>query len=233
MAEAAGKPKKEEVYYELMPHKKIKKIKKEIETLKKKAETESFTSKSFMSSVSSLTKSIDSLMELFKEATEGMKLEEQAEEEVSKKLAPLLGRMDDIEEQNRKIAEGIVTVADMVAELKEEIEKLKKIPPEMPRIRPMPRPKIVMPPEEPRPPKPEKKPAPPPRFPPLGPMPGARPMPPLPEERPMPPPPWEKPGAPPPPIPPGPPPGPTPPGPFPEIRPERKKKGLLGGLFKK
>lgn len=218
-------PKKEEVYYELMPHKKIKKIKKEIESLKKKAETESFTSKGFMSSVNSLTTSIDSLMELFKEATESMKLEEQAEEEVSKKIGPLLARMDDIEEQNRKIAEGIVTVADMVTELKEEIEKIKK--PAMPRIRPMPRPKIVMPPPRPMPPRPPEMPKKPVPFP--RPMPpGAKPLPPLPEERPMPPPPWEKPGAP-PPMPPGPP-GPMPP--LPEIKP-KKKKGMLGGLFKK
>lgn len=210
-------PKTEEVYYELMPHKKIKQIKKEIESLKKKAETESFTSKSFMSSVSSLTNSIDSLMELFKEATEGMKFEEQAEEEVSKKIEPLLARMDDIEEQNRKIAQGIVVIADMVTEMKEKMEKKES---EMPRIRPMPRPKIIMPPQpRPMPPKPPRGP------PPLRPMPP--PIPPPPGARPMPPPPWEKPGA----------PSPIPPGPpmpsLPEFKAEKKKKGLLGGLFKK
>lgn len=206
MAEEERNPKKEEVYYELMPHKKIKNIKKEIENLKKKAETESFTSKSFMKSVGSLTQSIDSLMELFKEATESMKMEEQAEEEVSKKITPLLARMDDIEEQNRKIAQGIVTIADMVTELKEDIEKIKK--PEMPK--PMPRPKFVVPPQPPKP-----RPS---HVPPLGmpPPPGARI-----------PPPWERPGA-------LVPPGPLPPGPLPEFKPpEKKKKGLLGGLFKK
>ena len=143
--------KKEEIYYELMPHKKIKHIKKEIENLKKKAEKESFTSKNFMGSVNSLTQSIDSLMELFKEATESMKLEEQAEEEVSKKITPLLARMDDIEDQNRKIAQVIVTIADMVAELKEEIAKIQK--PEMtkPKPMPIPKPKFVMPKQTPKP----------------------------------------------------------------------------------
>ena len=80
----ANEKTKEEIYYELMPHKKIKNIKKEIENLKKKAEKESFTSKNFMGSVNSLTNSIDSLMELFKDATESMRLEEQAEEEAKR-----------------------------------------------------------------------------------------------------------------------------------------------------
>jgi len=94
-------------YYDLMPHKAVKKIKKEIENLKKKSQKESFSSKSVQTSVTNLTNSIDSLMELFKEATDSMKLEEQAEEEVSKKISPLLARMDDIEDQNKKIAQGI------------------------------------------------------------------------------------------------------------------------------
>lgn len=205
----AKEQKKEDIYYELMPHKKIKNIKKEIENLKKKAEKESFTSKNFMGSVNNLTQSIDSLMELFKEATESMHLEEQAEEEVSKKIAPLLARMDDLEDQNRKIAQGIVTIADMVAELKEEIAKIKI--PEAPKPVLIPKPKFVVPKHHPKP--------------------MSRPMPPPAQ---MPPPPWQKPGIPqpgmmPPPMPPG----PTPPEPLPEVTAPEKKKGLLGGLFKK
>lgn len=204
-----GEKQKEDIYYELMPHKKIKAIKTEIDRLKKKAEKESFSSKSFRSSVDNLKQSIDSLMDLFKEATESMKAEEKAEEEVSKKIMPLLARMDDIEEQNRKIAEGIVTVADMVSELKEETKKRPAPMPPPIHMRHIPKPRIVMPP-----PKPEQ---------PFR-MPEERAGVPAPSAAP-----WERPA-------PMPPPGPPIP-PMPEtefFEPEKKKKkGLLGGLLKK
>lgn len=224
------KPKKEDIYYELMPHKAVKNIKKEIENLKKKAESESFSSKSVMTSINNLTQSIDSLMSLFKEATEGMKLEEQAEEEVSKKITPLISRIDELEEQNRKIAQGIVTIADMVSELKEQIEKKSAEH----HMRQIPRPKIVIPPQ-PHQEMPKQMPPPGinPRAPPIFPPPGQMLSPfPKPEERAMP---WER-ASMPPPMPEMSSFGPSPfeEQPLPEPpSPEARKKGLLGGLFKK
>ena len=68
------------------------------------------------SSIDTLNQSINSLVGLFKEAAESMKMEEKEADIVANKLDPIMERLDMIIDQNKKIAKGIVAIADMVEE---------------------------------------------------------------------------------------------------------------------
>lgn len=140
-------PEKEE--YEL-PHKTIKKVQKGLEELKKKAEKQkTISSDTFLTSLKGLTESMSDLASLFKEATKDIKEEEEETAvELKEKIEPLLKKIDIVEDENKKIAQGILTIADMIKGLEEKLEKRKKPvppmfmrapgPPGMPRPGPMP-----------------------------------------------------------------------------------------------
>jgi chromosome segregation ATPase len=104
--------------YEIVPHKEIADLKKQIKELKAKGSDSD--SKQLVGSVNKLTEHIHSMMSLFKSAADDMHLEEKDEHFVAKKIEPLIGKLDEIIEQNKTIAEGIVAVADT---LKENMEK--------------------------------------------------------------------------------------------------------------
>ncbi|MBW2996648.1 hypothetical protein KY332_05115 [Candidatus Woesearchaeota archaeon] len=225
--------------YELMPHETIAKIKHELEVLKKRAYSKEKPSREAKESIDRLNENINKLMSLFQEAAKEM---EAGEEEPG--TEELMKRINEVEEENRKIAEGILVVADMIKELQEGEKKIEEkisrpVPmPRAPSAQAPPRPVFrqagmerapsaqVPPPPRPMPPPMQMPRAPPAQMPP--------PMPPPkraePELRPM--------GGPmPPPMPPGMPPrgaAPSPLPPLPEVRagvPE--KKGFLSKLFKK
>ena len=101
--------------YEIMPHRTIENIKKELEELKLKAASkDAVSSEAFKKSLDNLSGSINNLMDLFKEATEGMKIEEETEAELKSRLVPLMNKVDDIENENKTIAQAILAVADLI-----------------------------------------------------------------------------------------------------------------------
>ncbi len=225
--------------YEIMPHSKLDKLKEDVEELKKGP------SKEMHESMNDLKGSIDKMIDLFRVAAEEMKTERIQEEGVEKRLGPVLQKLDKIAQQQNQLANGMVAIADMIKEhfprIEHDIERIQRMSPEMLKKKFTP-----MPPVQPMRPRPV--PMPPPAFepkplPPLEPPQGMRSanFPPFPgdemfpEERPP-----QRPSMPPPPqfgMPP-PPPGmgqmpqlePLGPPPFEE---RQKKKGLLGGFFKK
>ncbi|MEE9524973.1 MAG: hypothetical protein V3V78_00005 [Candidatus Woesearchaeota archaeon] len=121
--------------YELMPHQTIVKLKHELEVLKKRAYSKEKPSKEVKASMDSLNNNINKLLTLFQEAAKSMGSEEPDKD-------PLMERVNEIEEENRKIAEGILVVADMINELKEGKKKIeqKLTPRPMPRASPLPKP---------------------------------------------------------------------------------------------
>lgn len=101
--------------WEIMPHKTIEKIKDEIDGLKLKAASkDTISNESLRKSIDNLTHSVNDLMSLFKEAAEELKLEEESREKVSDQFGPLLNRIDNLESENKKIAQGILAVADLI-----------------------------------------------------------------------------------------------------------------------
>ena len=110
--------------YEIMPYKEIVDLKKQISELKSAVGDTS--SKELLNSMANLTKTMDSMMQLFSAAAEEMKLEEKSESELSQKLGPLFEKVEKLEEQNKTIAEGLVAIADMVKEVKEKERRIEK-----------------------------------------------------------------------------------------------------------
>lgn len=176
--------------YDLVPHSEVEKLKKQVEALKEHPYGETEAGRSLMTGIDELSKSIESLIELFKDAAERMK-EEPEKDEANKEI---LEKLDELIDENKKIAKGVLAVADMIKDL--------QAPQPMPQ-RPMPR-YGPMPPRRhpsmapsgltpqpltgaPIPPPPREGPMPPMGPPPMGPMPPPRGMPP-----PPPPPPPEK-----------------------------------------
>jgi len=105
--------------YEFMPHNDIIKLKKEIDEVKKNPFGDSRQNKSLMDSMEELTKAINSLVDLFKIASEELKLEEHDSVLITEKISPLLRKINDLEQQNEKIAKGIVALADMMNDRKQ------------------------------------------------------------------------------------------------------------------
>jgi len=179
-------------------------LKRELDKLKKNPLEGSEQGQNLKDSVDNLNVSLTSMMNVFKEAADEMKLEERDREVIGKKLGPMEEKIDTLVEQNQKIAKGLVAVADMVREKLEELERQQEEEPKeekkLPDMPPGPMPVG---------------PAPGPMGPPMAPLgpPGAPPGPPL-----------GPPGAP-PMAPPG------PPGP-PADAGKPKKAGILGGLLK-
>lgn len=236
--------------YELMPHRTISELKHELEILKKKVGSqEEISSKEVQQSIKKLNDNINKLLLLFQEAAETMEKEE-AEPGVKELIGPLVQRIDRIEDENKKIAEAILAVADMVKDVKEgekkieeelpKIEEIQKQAPPPPPSRPAPSPRPALPPgQQPapgpgpvhNPPKregPEKSSS----IPYMPQSPQPRPIPPAPSS--MPPrrgagpsgtgmPPYPRPAS----------SGPSPLPPMPELKPESKKKGFFSKLLKK
>lgn len=71
---------------------------------------------SLKDSIDNLNDSIHSLIKLFKEATEELKMDEHDSELMEQRISPVMKKIKSLEEQNEKIARGIVAVADMLKE---------------------------------------------------------------------------------------------------------------------
>ncbi|MEK6869618.1 MAG: hypothetical protein AABX74_05270 [Nanoarchaeota archaeon] len=99
--------------YDLLPHRQINELRGLVQDLKNKVDRAS--PKELIDSMDSLTKSIDSLMALFKQAADEMKYEEK-EGILSggSEHKAINEKLDRIIEQNKIIANGMVAVSNMV-----------------------------------------------------------------------------------------------------------------------
>lgn len=104
----------EDEEYELLPHKEIEELKKELQNLK---EFEITPTKKMQVSVLDLNKKLDKLITIFEDASHQVKVEEGGLS-FTEKMRPLLEKMNKILEQNAEIASGILAVADMVKEVR-------------------------------------------------------------------------------------------------------------------
>lgn len=99
--------------YDLLPHRQINELKGLVQDLKNKVDRAS--PKELIDSMDSLTKSIDSLMGLFRQAADEMRYEEK-EEIMSggSEHKAINEKLDRILEQNKIIADSMVAVSNMV-----------------------------------------------------------------------------------------------------------------------
>ncbi|MAE42583.1 hypothetical protein CMO93_02335 [Candidatus Woesearchaeota archaeon] len=125
--------------YDLMPHREIEELKRQVKELKTRSDKSS--SKEIVNSLERLTKSMDAMLKLFTEAAKDVKSEEREESKIGHKL-------DAIIDQNKTIAKGMVAVSDMV---KNFVEKQGHGPASAPRPAPRPGFQPLQPPQPPEP----------------------------------------------------------------------------------
>ena len=124
MAKEDDKPKgtpsmEEGEEYEILPQKEIQELKDELRKLK---EFEITPSKKMQVSLVEVNQKLDKMLSIFEEATTALELEEGGLS-FKEKMRPVIERMNKILEQNSEIAQGIVAVADLVKDLREDVGK--------------------------------------------------------------------------------------------------------------
>ena len=115
--------------FEIIPKKEVERLKSDVEKIKKDPIGSSNHGKELIESMGYLGKSMNNMFELFKVANKEIK-EEASTLEFIKKITPLFdglnNKMDKLSDQHDKIAEGIVAVAEIAKELREDMELLRK-----------------------------------------------------------------------------------------------------------
>jgi hypothetical protein len=114
--------------YEILPQKEIAELKDELRKLK---EFEITPSKKMQVSLVELNTKLDKLLSIFEEATTALQVEEGGLS-FKEKIKPVIEKMNKVLEQNSEIAQGIVAVADLVKDLREDLGKGKEISPPEP-----------------------------------------------------------------------------------------------------
>ncbi len=99
--------------YGVMPYSELSDLKRHMKKIESKDDVDS---KELLQAVTGLTKHMDSMLHLFKTAADEMRLEEEEEKALSKQIRPLMDKIDEIIEQNKIIAEGMVALSDIVKE---------------------------------------------------------------------------------------------------------------------
>ena len=102
--------------YAIVSKKEFLALKKEIDRLKKDPLGESEQGENLQGSIENLSRSLNTMLEVFKQAAQEMNLEEHDTQLVSKQIGPINEKIDNLIDQNQKIAKGLVAVADMVKE---------------------------------------------------------------------------------------------------------------------
>jgi hypothetical protein len=100
--------------FSIVPEEDIKKLKSEVAAIKQNPLASSPGGQDLLSSVNNLNTTLSNMVNLFQNASESMKKEDQELDVFSKQIKPLMEKIDSIIDQNEKIAKGIVALADIV-----------------------------------------------------------------------------------------------------------------------
>ncbi|MBI4448428.1 hypothetical protein HY641_00180 [Candidatus Woesearchaeota archaeon] len=106
--------------YEILPHKEIHELRDQLNRLKERP-----TERTLQLALAESTAKTDRLINIFEEALTMIKVEE-GSLSFTEKLRPLMQKMDTILEQNSEIATGLVGIHDILADVKEQVDVLKK-----------------------------------------------------------------------------------------------------------
>jgi hypothetical protein len=132
--------------YAIVSKKEFLALKRELDKLKKNPLEGSESGENLQASIDNLNKSLNIMLEVFKQAAEDMKLEEHDSSTIGKQIVPMNEKLDTLIDQNQKIAKGIVAIADMVKEKLEEIAAKAEERPKLPPLGPAPAPRPMAPP---------------------------------------------------------------------------------------
>jgi len=102
--------------YTLLSSKEVSELKQDIDYLKKNPLGGSASGRTLQESIEKLNENMRELIEIFKEASDMMKAEERESDVIIKRIEPIERKLDELSDQNQKIAKGILAIADMVSE---------------------------------------------------------------------------------------------------------------------
>ncbi|MBN2567486.1 hypothetical protein JXB02_05375 [Candidatus Woesearchaeota archaeon] len=134
---ADEEPKKQHVAspyddYEILPRKKLSELHQQIEEVKKFPLGKNTTTMGLLDAIERLTESINNLNGMFQAASQEMRLEDRENTDIHQRIDPLIKKVEELGEQNKKIARGLVSIAEMVSDLKKERKKDKEEPKQEP-----------------------------------------------------------------------------------------------------
>ena len=98
---------------DLVQYKDISELKKELDGMKGRKD---IPTRDLYDAVQKLTQTVTSILDIFSAATEQMKLEEHEFESESRKHEMIISKLDKLIDQNKTIAEGMVSIVEMVKE---------------------------------------------------------------------------------------------------------------------
>ena len=101
--------------YEIISHGEVERLKKGLDTAK------SSGSYDLKKSIEHLTEKLDNMIDVFEAASEDLREEDTESELVTQKIDPIIEKLKDIEEQNKKLADGIVAINAIVEEKLQEM----------------------------------------------------------------------------------------------------------------
>lgn len=99
--------------YEILSRRDIRKIRDELKALK---EGKGTNVTELHDRLEELSERIDAMIEIFESAAAELREEDKEAEIISKKIDPIFERLDSIDEQNKKIAQGLMAVNNIVEE---------------------------------------------------------------------------------------------------------------------
>lgn len=117
--------------YELISHREVQKLKEDLNKLKEGHPVSS----DMKQSIRELNDKLGSLIEIFDSAVENLRVEDKETELISEKINPIIQKLEEIDDQNKKLAQGMVAlntlVDDKLSELNKMIGSLKQLQEDM------------------------------------------------------------------------------------------------------
>lgn len=107
--------------FEIMPREQIKKLKEEISRLKSGSVT---GDSELLESIKDLSVKLDSMTHIFEAAETDLREEDKTAGIVKDKIDPILSKVNEIADQNQKIAKGLVSIVDILEEKLDEIKEI-------------------------------------------------------------------------------------------------------------
>jgi hypothetical protein len=108
--------------YDLVPHSELRKIQGEISELR--GGSSKAPSSNLQESMGDLSNSLKSMISIFSEAKNELRIEDQEKELLSSKINPILQKLDSLLEQNEKIAEAILSIAEMIQKVEGKVDSI-------------------------------------------------------------------------------------------------------------
>jgi len=104
--------------FEIVPQKDFLQMKRDVDELKTNPLGATQSGKDLKSSIDNLNSTMKEMLDLFSTALETIKIDEHDKRLVEEKITPLVAKIDELSNQNEKIAKALVAIADMVKDMK-------------------------------------------------------------------------------------------------------------------